>query len=59
MDTENKIKPFITEQGGQSRNADYLAWKEKKIQESIDWANANPDKMIPEHEVWRELGFEY
>jgi len=55
---DDQIKDFITPTGGQSQDPEYLAWKEKKIQEAIDWANANPDKMIPLSDVMKEFGLE-
>ena len=44
---------------GESHDADYLAWRDRKVQEALDFANAHPEKMISERAIWAKFGLEY
>lgn len=52
-------KPFRHEGTENMTKAEYDAWTVEQIEEAKKWADENPDKMIPEREVWKALGFEY
>ena len=55
---DQDLKEHLTARGP-SNDPDYLAWKEEQIKKALKFAEENPDKMIPQEEVWKKLGLAY
>ena len=56
--TEDSLKEHLR-LGQPSTDPEYLAWKKDKIQKALDFARENPDKMIPQRDIWTKFGLEY
>lgn len=46
----------LTQPGQPSTALDYLAWKDRKVQNALDSARANPDKLLSHDNVRKQLG---
>ena len=44
---------------GPSHDPEYLNWRDAQVTASLEQARADPEKMIPEHEIWKRFGLEY
>ena len=44
---------------GESQDSDYLAWRDLKVKEALEFAEKHPEKMISEREIWEFFGLEY
>ncbi len=42
-----------------STDAEYLKWKERKIEAALKEANRQPEMTVPSHLVWKRFGLEY
>jgi len=43
----------------EATDSGYLAWKKAKIEAALRQANARPDDVLTEQEVWQKHGLEY
>lgn len=40
----------------EATDPDYLTWREAKIRKALAEADAHPEKLIPQHEIWKRFG---
>ncbi|NBC33778.1 MAG: hypothetical protein GVY13_13980 [Alphaproteobacteria bacterium] len=49
----------LTREQPESTDPEYLAWKRRQIEEAVAHADAFPDDVLTEEEVWKKRGLEY
>lgn len=59
LETANLTLRELTTEQPESTDPDYLAWKRRQIEEALAHADAFPDDVLTEEEVWKKRGLEY
>ena len=49
----------LTVSTGESKDAEYLAWRDAAVRRALAEARAHPEKMISERAIWEKFGLEY
>lgn len=49
----------LTADKGESKDADYLAWRDAAVRRAIRQADAEPEKSKAERMIWEKFGLEY
>lgn len=44
---------------GESQDPEYLAWRDRKVREALEFARKHPEEMISEKEIWEFFGLDY
>lgn len=58
MNAGKKLDDFMVA-GPASNDPAYLKWRDEKVREALAYANAHPEKMISEQDVWEKFGLKY
>lgn len=59
---DDQIKDLISEKEsnapGLSKEPDYLAWYDKKVNNALAESMAHPEAAMPQEEVWKKFNLE-
>jgi hypothetical protein len=53
-----EVKELIRQDGPESADTAYLAWKRKKIEAALEQADAHPDDVTPLNEILKKYVLE-
>lgn len=53
-----EVKDLIRQNGPDSVDTEYLAWKRKKIEAALEQVDAHPDDVTPLNEILKKYGLE-